>query len=62
MTVSNILEDNPIPVIDISNEDQQTGDELVDAVAKWGFVFIRGEGLGFTSRDIETAFQLVRSL
>lgn len=48
-----------IPVIDISNEDAQTGIELVDAVEKWGFVFVRGEGLGFKLQDIEGAFQLV---
>ena len=50
-----------IPVIDISNEDAQTGIELVDAVEKWGFVFVRGEGLGFKLQDIEGAFQLVGS-
>lgn len=50
-----------IPVIDISNEDAQMGIELVDAVEKWGFVFVRGEGLGFKLQDIEGAFQLVGS-
>lgn len=50
-----------IPVIDISNEDAQTGIEMVDAVEKWGFVFVRGEGLGFKLQDIEAAFQLVGS-
>lgn len=50
-----------IPVIDISNEDARTGIELVDAVEKWGFVFVRGEGLGFKLQDIEGAFELVGS-
>lgn len=50
-----------IPVIDISNEDAKTGTELVDAVEKWGFVFVRGEGLGFKPQNIEDAFQLVCS-
>lgn len=50
-----------IPVIDISNEDAQTGIELVEAVEKWGFVFVRGEGLGFKLQDIEGAFELVGS-
>lgn len=50
-----------IPVIDISNEDAQTGIDLVDAVEKWGFVFVRGEGLGFKLQDIEGIFQLVGS-
>lgn len=53
--------DTYIPVIDISNEDVRTGIELVDAVEKWGFVFVRGEGLGFKLQDIEGAFQLVSS-
>lgn len=53
--------ENYIPVIDISNEDARTGIELVDAVEKWGFVFVRGEGLGFKLQDIEGAFQLVGS-
>lgn len=53
--------DLSIPVIDISNEDANTGIELVDAVEKWGFVFVRGDGLGFKSQDIEGAFQLVGS-
>lgn len=50
-----------IPVIDISNEDARTGIELVDAVEEWGFVFVRGEGLGFKLQDIEDAFELVGS-
>lgn len=50
-----------IPVIDISNEDARTGIELVDAVEKWGFVFVRGQGLGFKIQDIEGAFELVGS-
>lgn len=53
--------DLSIPVIDISNEDANTGIELVDAVEKWGFVFVRGDGLGFKPQDIEGAFQLVGS-
>lgn len=60
MEASNTVEIS-IPVIDISNEDAQTGIELVDAVEKWGFVFVRGEGLGFKTQDIEGAFQLVGS-
>lgn len=58
MEASNTAEIS-IPVIDISNEDAKTGVELVDAVEKWGFVFVRGEGLGFKPQDIESAFQLV---
>lgn len=55
------VEDIPIPVVDISNVDTQTGADLVDAIAKWGFVFVKGKGLGFTPRVIDHTFELVRS-
>lgn len=50
-----------IPVIDISNMDTQTGADLVNAIAKWGFVFVKGKGKGFTPDVIDATFQLVRS-
>ena len=55
------MEDTTIPVIDISNVDTQTGADLVDAIAKWGFVFIKGKELGFSPRVIDATFELVRS-
>lgn len=50
-----------IPIIDISNANAQTGDDLVNAVTEWGFVYIRGIGVGFTKETIDRMFQLVRS-
>lgn len=49
-----------IPIIDISRENAQTGDCLVEAAAHYGFVFIKGQGLGFTSQILDDAFDLVR--
>ena len=50
-----------IPVLDISNVDSQTGDALVDAVKKWGFVYVRGKEIGFTQENIDSMFQRVGS-
>ncbi|CAD6594320.1 MAG: hypothetical protein ASARMPRED_009144 [Alectoria sarmentosa] len=48
-----------IPVIDISEASAaDTADQLVDAVARYGFVFVRGEGLGFTRHILDNAFAL----
>lgn len=50
-----------IPVIDISEASAaDTADQLVDAVARYGFVFVRGGGLGFTRQILDNAFTLVR--
>lgn len=48
-----------IPVIDISGNGQKVGNELLDAVTKWGFVFIHGEALGFDKEIIDDTFDLV---
>ncbi|CAF9934478.1 MAG: hypothetical protein ALECFALPRED_005958 [Alectoria fallacina] len=48
-----------IPVIDISEASAaDTADQLVDAVARYGFIFVRGEGLGFTRQILDNAFAL----
>ena len=47
-----------IPVIDIG--DPSTADRLVDAAASYGFVFIKGENLGFTADILNETFALVR--
>lgn len=50
-----------IPVIDISEASEaDTADQLVDAVARYGFVFIKGESIGFTKRVLDDTFALVR--
>lgn len=50
-----------IPVIDILNADAQVGEQLVDAVVRWGFVFIKAHGSGFTPDIIDNMFQIVSS-
>ena len=50
-----------IPVIDLSGANTQTADKLIDAVAQVGFVFVNGEGLGFTSQTLNDMFALVSS-
>jgi hypothetical protein len=49
-----------IPVIYLSNNIAQIGDLLVDAVSKWGFVFIRSVGSGFPPEIIDRTFEVVR--
>ncbi len=48
-----------IPLIDLSREDLQTADLLVEALAKYGFAFVRGQGLGFDSEILNDMFDLV---
>lgn len=48
-----------IPVIDILNANTQTGEQLINAVVQWGFVFIKAHGSGFTSDIIDNMFQIV---
>lgn len=51
-----------IPAVDISEASEaDTADQLVDAVAQYGFVFIKGEKIGFTKRILDDIFALVRS-
>ena len=52
-----------LPVINLlqSGPDEDIGAALVDACAKYGFVFVRGEGLGFSSETLDDAFELVRA-
>ena len=51
--------DLQIPVIDISSAEFSTGSQLVDAFATYGFCFVRGEHLGFTSNIVQDMFSLV---
>ena len=48
-----------IPVIDLSHATATTADKLIDAVSRYGFVFVKGEGLGFTSEILDNTFALV---
>lgn len=49
-----------IPVIDIAQCNAQTADRLLEAVADNGFVFVRAQGLNFTSNVLDKVFDLVR--
>ena len=54
-----------IPVINISEANESdaidTADRLVDAITRYGFVFVKGEGMGFTRPILDNVFALVRS-
>ena len=50
-----------IPVIDISEaREAETADKLVDAVVRYGFVFVKGEETVFTKQNLDDIFALVR--
>lgn len=52
-----------IPVIDLrvsEATEADTAEQLVDAVARYGFVFIKGEETGFTKQIVDDTFALVR--
>ena len=52
-----------IPIVDIprSGGDEETGAALVEACEQYGFVFVRGEGLGFSTDSLDCTFELVRA-
>ena len=50
---------SPIPVIDISAICEQTGHELVEAAAHYGFIFIKSKSVGFSADVIDQMFALV---
>lgn len=47
-----------LPVIDVSELDSRTGDQILEAASKWGFLYIRNHG--FTAEVLERTFDLVR--
>lgn len=51
-----------IPIVDISESDQDTPAQLVDVASVYGFVYIKSTGLEFTSEIIDHAFASVRLL
>ncbi len=51
-----------IPVIDLTNSTADLGDLLVESISRWGFVFIRSVGSGFTPEAIDRIFELVRPM
>lgn len=49
-----------LPVIDISNpHDPAVGKAMLDAAAKYGFLYVNSKGTDFTVEDVNHAFGLV---
>lgn len=52
-----------LPVIDISNpHDPSVGKQMLDAAAKYGFLYVNSKGTDFTTEDVDHAFGLVGHL
>lgn len=52
-------EASPIPVIDISEPSKRTGHELVEAAARYGFIFIKSKSVGISADALDQLFALV---
>ena|SRR6266536_4836625 len=48
-----------IPMINISDRNATVGDALIDAAAKYGFIYIESKGTGFSLEHVDRAFELV---
>lgn len=48
-----------LSVIDVSRIDSHTGDQILEAASKWGFLYVRNHG--FTAEDLDRIFDLVRN-
>ena len=49
-----------LPIIDISNpDDPVVGKAMLDAAAKYGFLYVNSKGTDFTPQDVQRAFGLV---
>ena len=46
-----------LSVIDVSRIDSHTGDQILEAASKWGFLYVRNHG--FTAEDLDRIFDLV---
>ncbi|KAE8374080.1 hypothetical protein BDV26DRAFT_270714 [Aspergillus bertholletiae] len=50
-----------LPILDISNpNDPAVGKAMLDAAAKYGFLYVSSKGTDFTAHDVEKAFDLSR--
>ena len=61
-TADEVSQPSPIPVIDLSSADTYDGTDgspIVDAAAKYGFIFVKGEALGFSQLLLNDIFALV---
>lgn len=49
-----------LPIIDISNpHDLSVGKAMLDAAAKYGFLYVASQSTDFSAEDVERAFGLV---
>jgi hypothetical protein len=49
-----------LPIIDISNsDDPNVGKAMLDAAAKYGFLYVDSKGTDFAAEDVNRAFELV---
>jgi len=58
MASSQVKEEVQLPVLDLNNASAQTAKELVYAVSRWGFVFIKNNHDEIPAKDIEDMFAL----
>jgi hypothetical protein len=48
-----------LPIINISETTPEVGHQMIDAAAKYGFLYIDTRGTGFTPEIVERQFELV---
>lgn len=53
------IEDTKIPVIDISNPNDDVAHQVLDAASTHGFLFIKNDGVTIPTEDIDEMFKLV---
>ena len=51
-----------LPVVNISESTAEIGRHMVDAAARYGFLYIDTRGTGFTPEIVERQFELVNPL
>lgn len=49
-----------LPVINISEATPAVGKAMIDAAAKYGFLYVDSEGCGIPAEDVDAAFDMVR--
>jgi len=60
MSDSDVTAPIELPVIDISDpNDPAVGKAMLDAAAKYGFLYVNSKGSDFTPEDVDHAFGLV---
>ena len=51
-----------LPIIDVSNpHDPTVGKAMLDAAAKYGFLYVNSQSTDFGARDVKRTFELVCS-